>query len=133
MRTLPFLVAFTTALVLSACSKPASQTAVAPAEAARPRIYAAVDEARLLAADQDAGQWMSHGRDYSEQRFSPLKRIDAANVGQLGLAWYADFDTRRGQESTPIVVDGVMYVTTAWSKLFAYDAKTGALLWKYDP
>ncbi len=47
--------------------------------------------------------------------------------------WFADFDTRRGQESTPLVVDGVLYVTTAWSKLYAYEAKTGKELWKYDP
>jgi quinohemoprotein ethanol dehydrogenase len=51
----------------------------------------------------------------------------------LGLAWYADIDTERGQESTPIVVDGVMYLTTAWSMVKAYDIKTGSLLWAYDP
>jgi PQQ-dependent dehydrogenase (methanol/ethanol family) len=76
---------------------------------------------------------MSYGRDYSEQRFSPLKQIGVDNVGQLGLAWYGDFDTRRGQESTPIVVDGVLYVTTAWSKIYAFDAKSGQQLWKFDP
>ncbi len=76
---------------------------------------------------------MSHGRDYSEQRFSPLAKVDADNVAQLGLAWYADFDTRRGQESTPLVIDGRIYVTTAWSKLYAFDAKTGRELWRYDP
>src|SRR5262249_3496841 len=51
----------------------------------------------------------------------------------LGLAWYFDLDTNRGQESTPIVVDGVMYLTSAWSKVFAFNAATGALLWSYDP
>ncbi len=117
------------AALTAACSK----TDTKAVETAPARSYAAVDEARLTAADANAGQWMSHGRDYNEQRFSPLKRIDAQNVGQLGLAWFADFDTRRGQESTPIVVDGVMYVTSAWSKVFAFDAKTGAPLWKYDP
>jgi glucose dehydrogenase len=84
-----------------------------------------VDAARLLAANEpaNAGQWMSYGRDYAEQRFSPLKSINTETVGQLGLAWFADFDTRRGQESTPIVVDGVIYVTTAWSKIYAYEAR----------
>src|SRR5438874_872895 len=76
---------------------------------------------------------MSHGRTYSEQRFSPLKQIDDQNVGRLGLAWYVDLDVRRGQESTPIVVDGVMYFTTAWSKVFAVKAATGEKLWSYDP
>jgi quinohemoprotein ethanol dehydrogenase len=120
--------ALSAALLLVACSKPAAPTA-APAA----RSYASVDEARLLAADQHPGDWMSHGRDYNEQRFSPLQKITADNIGQLGLTWFADFDTRRGQESTPIVVDGVLYVTTAWSKVFAFDAKSGRELWKYDP
>jgi quinohemoprotein ethanol dehydrogenase len=94
---------------------------------------AAVDGARILSADAEPGNWMTAGRTYSEQNYSPLDQIDADNVGNLGLAWYHDFDTRRGQESTPLVIDGVMYVTTAWSKVRALDAKTGALLWKYDP
>jgi quinohemoprotein ethanol dehydrogenase len=95
----------------------------------------AVDGNRLLAADtgDNADQWMSYGRTYDEQRFSPLKQIDVGNVSQLGLAWFADFDTKRGQESTPLVVDGVIYVTTAWSKVKAYDAKTGTPLWDFDP
>jgi PQQ-dependent dehydrogenase (methanol/ethanol family) len=97
------------------------------------RHYAAVDDARLRAADANADQWMSHGRDYNEQRFSPLARINVDTVKTLGLAWYADFDTRRTQEATPIVVDGVLYATSAWSKVFAYDAKTGKSLWNYDP
>jgi len=96
---------------------------------------ARVDAVRLAAANEpaNAGQWMSHGRDYSEQRFSPLTKIGVDNVGQLGLAWYADFDTRRGQESTPLAIDGRIYVTTAWSKVYAFDAKSGKELWRYDP
>ncbi|MEO8314417.1 MAG: PQQ-binding-like beta-propeller repeat protein, partial [Pseudomonadota bacterium] len=92
---------------------------------------AQVSAERLLAANDpaNAGQWMSHGRDYSEQRFSPLTKISTDNVKQLGLAWFADFDTRRGQESTPLMIDGVLYVTTAWSKLYAFDAKSGKALW----
>ena len=53
--------------------------------------------------------------------------------GGLGLAWYFDLDTDRGQEATPIVVDGVMYFSTAWSEVFALNAATGARLWSYDP
>ena len=104
-------------------------------EPVAPKAAAQVCGERLLAANEpaNAGQWLSHGRDYTEQRFSPLKRIDAGNVGQLGLAWFADFDTRRGQESTPLVIDGAIYVTTAWSKVYAFDAKTGKELWKFDP
>ena len=92
-----------------------------------------VDESRLLLADQEPGNWMTYGRTYNEQRFSPLKQIEAQNVGQLALAWYVDLDARRGQEATPLVVDGVMYFSTAWSKVFAVNAATGEKLWSYDP
>jgi outer membrane protein assembly factor BamB len=94
---------------------------------------AAVDEGRIIRADEEPGNWMTYGRTYGEQRFSPLKEINDKNIGQLGLAWFHDLDTRRGQEATPIVVDGVMYFTTAWSKVFALHAASGTLLWSYDP
>ncbi|HYL61323.1 MAG TPA: PQQ-dependent dehydrogenase, methanol/ethanol family [Candidatus Methylomirabilis sp.] len=92
-----------------------------------------VDDTRLLQADNDPGNWMTYGRTYSEQRFSPLKQVNDQNVSQLGLAWSFDLDTHRGQEATPIVVDGVMYFSTAWSKVFAVNAATGEKLWSYDP
>ncbi len=127
MRNVFVLSACAAALMLAAGSKPDEAVAANTAKAAN------VDSKRLMAADQNAGQWMSQGRDYKEQRFSPLTKINDKNVGQLGLAWFGDFDTRRGQESTPLVIDGVLYVTTAWSKVYAYDAKTGKELWKFDP
>src|SRR5262244_3861268 len=92
-----------------------------------------VDVARIIKADQEPGNWMSHGRTYNEQRFSPLKDINAGNAPRLALAWHFDLDTDRGQEATPLVVDGVMYFTSAWSKVFALNAATGRLIWKYDP
>jgi glucose dehydrogenase len=85
----------------------------ATAEAAESTAH--VDATRITEADKDPGNWMTYGRTYSEQRFSPLSRITADNVKQLGLAWYADLDTNRGQEATPLVIDGVLYVSTAWS------------------
>jgi quinohemoprotein ethanol dehydrogenase len=105
-------------------------TSAAPAE----KTAAAVDGARLIAADTEPGNWMAPGRTYGEQHFSPLNKIDAGNVKQLGLAWYYDLDVaHRAQEATPLVIDGVMYVTGAWSKVFAINAKNGAPLWTYDP
>ncbi len=94
---------------------------------------APVNAARLDNAERDSGNWLSYGRTYSEQRYSPLARISDSNAKQLGLAWYADLDTDRGQESTPLVIDGMLYVSTAWSMVKAYDAKTGKPLWSYDP
>src|SRR5215467_3019378 len=79
-----------------------------------------VDAARLLAADQDPANWMTYGRTYSEQRFSPLTQITADNVNLLGLAGYYDLEAERGQESTPLEIDGVIYVSTAWSNVSAY-------------
>lgn len=98
-----------------------------------PRTFANVDDARLARAESDADDWLSYGRTYNEQRFSALEQINASNVGQLELAWFHDLDTNRGQEATPIVVDGVMYTSTAWSKVIALDAATGKALWTYDP
>ena len=94
---------------------------------------AGVDEARLVAADSEPGAWLSYGRTYDEQRYSPLDQINQDTVGGLGLAWYAEVNTSRGQEATPIVVDGALYVSTAWSMVYAYDVETGEQLWKYDP
>jgi PQQ-dependent dehydrogenase (methanol/ethanol family) len=100
---------------------------------ARPLGAAAVNAERLINADREPGAWLAAGRNYQEDRFSPLDQINASNVSQLGLAWFADIDTERGQEATPVVVDGVLYITTAWSLVKAYDIRTGKELWAYDP
>ena len=94
---------------------------------------AAVDAARLLNAGAEAGQWISDGRTYSSQRYSPLTQISAGNVGKLGLAWYAELNTYRGVEGTPLFIDGVLYNVSAWNIVTAYDARTGKELWTYDP
>ena len=75
----------------------------------------------------------SHGRNYAEQRYSPLARIDEANVAKLGLAWSFDLASEHGVEATPLVADGVMYVSAPWSIVYALDAATGERLWTFDP
>jgi quinohemoprotein ethanol dehydrogenase len=80
-----------------------------------------------------ASNWMTYGGTYSEQRFSPLKQIDSSNVSRLGLAWFSDYDTNLQQDGTPLEIDGVIYVSTAWSRVYAFDARTGKTLWQYDP
>ena len=94
---------------------------------------ARVDQGRLEAAASDADNWLTYGRTYAEQRYSELTQVNDGNIGQLGLAWAVELDTTRGQEATPIVVDGVMYTSTAWSKVLALDAATGRVLWQFDP
>jgi alcohol dehydrogenase (cytochrome c)/quinohemoprotein ethanol dehydrogenase len=85
------------------------------------------------APDKVDDNWGTYGYDYSEQRYSPLDDINTENVGTLGLAWYYDLDTHRGQESSPIEENGVLYTTSAWSKLQAFDVESGKLLWQFDP
>jgi alcohol dehydrogenase (cytochrome c)/quinohemoprotein ethanol dehydrogenase len=106
------------------------QTRVPPESTVKP---ADVKESRIINADREPENWMTYGRTYGEQHFSPLNQINDQNISQLGLAWFYDLDTNRGQEATPLVVDGEMYFTSAWSRVFAFDAATGKLLWSYDP
>ena len=92
-----------------------------------------MDEARIVNADKEPQNWLSVGRNYAEDRFSPLASINEQNVGRLGLAWFVDLDTKIGSEVTPLVVDGVMYTVGAWNVIYALDAKSGKELWRYDP
>ena len=92
-----------------------------------------VDDGRILDADSEPGSWLAHGRTYEERRFSPLTAIHRGNVASLGLAWFRDLGTNRALEATPIVVDGVMYFTSTWSRVHAVDAVTGEDIWSYDP
>jgi PQQ-dependent dehydrogenase (methanol/ethanol family) len=101
--------------------------------AEKPARPASVDDTRLLNAAKEPQNWLIYGGGWSEQHYSPLQSIDTTNVSRLAPAWSFDFDTSRGQEATPLVVDGVMYVSSAWSKVFALDAKTGKPLWSFDP
>jgi quinohemoprotein ethanol dehydrogenase len=94
--------------------------------------FAAVDTKRIKTASGGA-EWLTYGGTYDEQRYSTLTDINTNNVTNLGVAWTYDLATNRGVEATPIVVDGVMYVTSAWSIVYAIDAKTGDPLWTYDP
>ena len=97
------------------------------------KVTGSMDGERITNADDEPQNWLAHGRTYEEARFSPLERINADNVDDLGLAWYFDTGTDRGLEATPIVVDGIMYTSGSWSLVFANDARTGKLIWQYDP
>ena len=93
-----------------------------------------VDGAAIGLFDQSADDWLSNGRSYGEQRYSPLDRIEASNVARLGLAWEADLESLRfGIEASPVVADGMMYVSSSWGRVFAFDARSGQRVWAYDP
>ena len=112
-------------ILLAACGQENIERVSEPA-------FAAVDTARIASASASE-EWLTYGGTYDEQRHSSLTAINAGNVGELGVAWTYDLGTNRGVESTPIVVDGVMYVTSAWSVVYALDAATGEELWVHDP
>ena len=92
-----------------------------------------VNDARIMADAATGNNWLVNGRTNDSKHFSPLKQINDRNVGNLGLAWYLDYDGLMGVVSEPIVVDGVIYISAPLSKVYAVEATTGKLLWKYDP
>ncbi len=92
-----------------------------------------VNGAFIRANAAKTNDWPSHGLDYAETRFSRLNQIDTANVKELGLVWSYNLESKRGVESTPLVVDGIMYVTASWSVVHAVDVRTGKRLWTFDP
>jgi quinohemoprotein ethanol dehydrogenase len=102
--------------------------------ASAPSLPGNVDAARLRAADSEPQNWFTGGRDKDGSYYSPLASIDAKNVGKLGFAWQYDLGSpMRGQEATPIVIDGIMYTSGTWGYVYAVNAATGKELWRYDP
>ena len=99
---------------------------------AKPKFKPITDE-RIKAADSEMGNWLTHGRTYDEQRYSTMTQINEETVQDLGLQWSYEYEDNRGLEGTPVVADGVIYTVSAWSRVYAHDAKTGDLLWRFDP
>ena len=92
-----------------------------------------VDGGAIHANGRTTHDWLSYGLDYTEARFSRLNQINDGNVRQLGLVWSYNLESTRGVEATPLVVDGIMYVTASWSVVHAIDVRTGKRLWTFDP
>ena len=95
--------------------------------------HGVVDDARLSKADTEPQNWLAHGGAHPDWYFSNLKQLDVTNVARLRPAWFVELDTSRGQEATPLIADGTLYTTTAWSKVLAVDARTGRVKWQFDP
>ena len=128
---------FLAVFLLTSCSDREEQS---PADAASESVttpaasaIGLIDEERINNADAEPGNWLAHGRTYEEQRYSPLIRVNKDTVKDLGLSWYKDMNTNRALEATPIVVDGTMFITSSWSRVYALDAVTGAEKWMFDP
>lgn len=119
------------ALLGAAAAGVAALSGHGPAEA--PGNASAAETDSMAKAGSAHAAWLTYGGTYDEQRHSRLAAINTSNVNRLGVAWTYELSTGRGVEATPIVADGVMYVTSAWSVLHALDAKTGRELWVHDP
>src|SRR5439155_12792999 len=91
-----------------------------------------VSDARLLNADQDATNWLLYGRDYSNQRYSPLDQIKVGNVKTLIPKWAYRTGKVGAVQTSPLVVDGVMYATTPFNHVVALDARNGTPRWRYE-
>lgn len=102
------------------------------AACALPVRAAQVGDARLLAAQSDRANWMSYGRDYGNQRYSPLARINRNNVGRLAPRWIYQTGLPQSFQATPLVVDGVMYLALPYNHVVALDAVTGREIWRYE-
>ncbi len=112
-------------IAIAGCKAPSNDIGSSASKAAP------VTAATILKADNSG--WRSYGRTYNEQRFSPLGSVNTGNVDQLGLAWSFDLNSSRGIEATPIIHDGVMYVTSTFNVVYAINARTGEQIWSYEP
>jgi alcohol dehydrogenase (cytochrome c) len=88
---------------------------------------------RLKNADSEPNNWLTYGGNYGSQRFSGLKEITPTNVASLRVAWAYQMRGGGVMESSPLIVDGIMYVTEPPSNVTALDARTGKPLWHYTP
>jgi quinohemoprotein ethanol dehydrogenase len=115
-------------LLVAACGKEAAApTPAASAPAAQ------VNRARLQGIEKEPGAWLSSGRDAGKTHYSPLSQVNRETAARLGFAWELKTDTNRGMEATPIVVDGMMYTSGVAGRVYALDAATGRLLWRFEP
>jgi PQQ-dependent dehydrogenase (methanol/ethanol family) len=122
--------------LLASLALSATAMAQAPAKGSAAHITATVNKvnaAFMKSNAQQTADWPSYGLDYAETRHSKLNQISTANVKELGLVWSYNLESKRGVESTPLVVDGIMYVTASWSVVHAVDVRTGQRIWTYDP
>ena len=123
-------------VLITSCSGDNGQMdteAVTSGTASRSTSIGLIDDARIQNTDSEPGSWLSYGRDFEEQRFSPLTQINKGSVERLGLEFEFDLYTNGALEATPLMVDNTLYFTTTFSVLHAVNATTGERVWTYDP
>ena len=108
----------------------ASLSLAVSAQAANP--VTPVTAAKLLAGTDNTAEWLQYGGSYNNWRFSPLKDITRENASKLQAAWMFQTGVPGQLEASPVVADGVMYLTASYNNVWALDAETGETLWKYS-
>lgn len=98
-----------------------------------PAKFGDVSEARVIAGTSIGDNWLVNGGGFDEQHFSSLKQITDKNIANLGLAWAIDIDSAMGLATEPIVVDGIIYISLPQSRVYAVDALSGRVRWRFDP
>src|ERR1700686_535341 len=121
--------ALAAAMIAALCGCHQDSAHAPPAAPAPPVKAADINAERLAAGEPD--QWLTPGRDANGTFYSPLRDINAGNVGKLGFAWDYHLGTNRGQQSTPLMIDGVMYASSNFGRVYALDAASGKELWTY--
>src|SRR5882724_7951872 len=102
-------------------------------QAAGSAAFTAVTQDMLDKAAGDTKNFLHTNGDYNQLRYYPGRQINTRNVGRLRPAWIFQTEVRESMETSPIVVNGVMYVTTSFSHVYALNARTGEELWHYKP
>jgi quinohemoprotein ethanol dehydrogenase len=92
-----------------------------------------IDDNRLKSVDVIGAEWLTYGGNYEEDRYSSLEQINKSTIDSLGLVWSINLGTTRGMEASPLVVDGIMYLTGPWSMVYAVDVRKGEVIWTFDP
>jgi alcohol dehydrogenase (cytochrome c) len=108
-----------------------SLAAALPATGLADVVHTPVTDEMLVGAAKEANNWLMVGRDYAGTRYSPLARINTKNVSRLVPVYSFSLGTLDAQNTTPLVVDGVMYVTASHAKIYAVEAASGKELWAY--
>src|SRR5258708_3734603 len=122
------------ALMLAAaamCAASAQEVKQVATQTTKAANVAPVTQAMLDKAAGDSANFLHTNGDYNQQRFHQAKQVNAGNVNKLHVAWIFQTEVRESMETSPIVVNGVMYATTSFSHVYALDAKTGEQLWHY--
>ena len=128
-----FILTFAILIQTASINKPEVKKNIPLPKTGELSLIGDIDTQRIINTDSEPNNWLSHGRNYEEQRYSILEDINKENINKLELAWSFDMNSTRALEATPIVDNGVMFLTSEWSIVYAINAETGKKIWSYDP